>query len=159
MMKFTDSRLNHSLNVARKMKEIIQNNPYLFTCKPEEGFYLGIVHDIAYEFVEDPIFHEHKGGELLKELGFKYWREVYYHGDPDANYISPELMLLNYADLITGPNGENLTISERLIDIANRYGESSIQYIKAKRLSEKVICEFVPKIKKPISDSNVPLYY
>ena len=124
MMKFTDSRLNHSLNVARKMKEIIQNNPDLFTCKPEEGFYLGIVHDIAYEFVEDPIFHEHKGGELLKELGFKYWREVYYHGDP-----------------------------------ANRYGESSIQYIKAKRLSEKVICEFVPKIKKPISDSNVPLYY
>ena len=152
MMKFTDSRLNHSLNVARKMKEIIQNNPDLFTCKPEEGFYLGIVHDIAYEFVEDPIFHEHKGGELLKEMDFKYWREVYYHGDPDAEYTSPELMLLNYADLITGPNGENLTISERLSDIANRYGDSSIQYIKAKRLSEKVNHEFIPHMKVTTKD-------
>ncbi len=147
MMKFTDSRLNHSMNVARRIKEIVQNNPDLFTCKPEEGFYLGIVHDIAYEFVEDPVLHEHKGGELLKELGFKYWREVYYHGDPDTDYTSPELMLLNYADLITGPNGENLTIPERLNDIANRYGESSIQYIKAKRLSEIVMHDFVPRIK------------
>lgn len=158
-MKFTDSRLNHSLNVARKMKEIVQNNPDLFTCKPEEVFYLGIVHDIAYEFVNDPVFHEHKGGELLKELEFKYWKEVYYHGDPDTDYNSIELMLLNYADLITGPNGENLTISDRLSDIAIRYGESSIQYIKAKRLSEKVIHEFVPRIKKPISDSNAPMDY
>ncbi len=146
-MEFTDSRLNHSLNVARKMKEIVQNNPDLFTCKPEEVFYLGIVHDIAYEFVEDPISHENKGGELLKALDFKYWREVYYHGDPDAEYSSQELMLLNYADLITGPNGENWTISERLSDIANRYGESSIQYIKAKRLSEIIIHDFVSIIK------------
>ena len=146
MMKLTDSRLNHSLNVAHKMMEIVQNNPDLFACKPEEVFYLGIVHDIAYEFVEDPIFHEHKGGELLKELEFKYWREVYYHGDPDAEYTSLELMLLNYVDLITGPNGENLTISERLSDIANRYGDASIQYIKAKRLSEIVMHDFFPKI-------------
>jgi len=147
MMEFTDSRLNHSLNVARKMKEIVQNNPDLFTCKPEEVFYLGIVHDIAYEFVEDPISHENKGGELLKALDFKYWKEVYYHGDPDAEYSSLELMLLNYADLITGPNGENWTISERVGDIANRYGESSIQYIKAKRLSEIIIHDFVSIIK------------
>lgn len=147
MMKFTDSRLNHSLNVARKMKEIVQNNPDLFTCKPEEIFYLGIVHDVAYEFVEDSVFHEQKGGELLKDLNFKYWKEVYYHGDPDSEYTSIELMLLNYADLATGPNGEHMTISERLSDIANRYGESSIQYIKAQRLSEIVVHDFLPKIK------------
>lgn len=146
MMKLTDSRLKHSLNVARKMKQIVQDNPDFFNCKPEEVFYLGIVHDIAYEFVEDSLFHEHKGGELLQNLDFKYWREVFYHGDPDADYASPELVLLNYADLTTGPNGENMTISERLSDIAARYGESSIQYTKAKRLSEIVIRDFTARI-------------
>ena len=138
MMKLTDSRLDHSLNVARKMQDFVQKNPDSFNCKPEEMFYLGIVHDVAYEFVEDPVFHEHIGGEFLKAMDFKFWREVYFHGDPDAEYISTELMLLNLADMTTGTNGENMTLDERLQDIADRYGKSSIQYKKAKRLSEKI---------------------
>lgn len=146
MMDFSDSRLKHSLNVARKMQDIAQNNPDTFHCKPEDMFYLGIVHDIAYQFVEDPVLHEHKGGELLKDLDFKYWREVYHHGDPDTDYSSDELMLLNFADLTTGPNGESMTIKERLDDISLRYGEASVQFVKAKKLSEIVIRDFVPKI-------------
>jgi len=147
MMKFTDSRLNHSLNVARKMKEIVQKNPELFDCKPEEMFYLGIVHDVAYEFVENQVHHEHVGGELLRTLGFKYWKEVYYHGDPDAKYNSSEIMLLNYVDLIIGPNGEHMTIDERLQDIANRYGDLSVQYKKAKKLSELILTTFLPQLR------------
>ena len=100
-MKLTAARLNHSLEVARKMQEIVQSNPDFFDCCPEDMFYLGIVHDIGYEFVEDQPKHEKKGGEILKKLDFKYWKEVYYHGNPTIEYDSPELMLLNYADLIT----------------------------------------------------------
>ncbi len=137
-MELTTAKINHSLGVARKMRSIAQRYPELFTCSPEEIFYIGIVHDIAYEFVEDPILHEHTGGELLRKLDFKYWREVYYHGDPNSEYISNELLLLNFADMTTGPNGEDMTIDERLKDIANRYGDSSEQFIKAVRLAEKI---------------------
>lgn len=143
MMELTESRFNHCLNVARKMREIVQGNPDLFDCKPEEMFYLGFVHDVAYEFVDDQTLHEHTGGELLKDMGFKYWKEVYYHGDPDSGYSSPELILLNWADLTTGPNGEDMTMSERLQDIADRYGDSSMQYENAKKLSEIVTHSFI----------------
>ena len=60
-------------------------------------------------------------------------------------------MLLNYVDLIVGPNGEYMTIDERLQDIANRYGVLSIQYKKAKKLSEFILTTFLPQLRQDFS--------
>lgn len=99
---------------------------------------LGLIHDAAYEFVENQEEHEHKGGEILRSNGYRYWKEVYYHGNPDSEYDSAELRLLNRADMTTGPDGKDMTIDERLADIAERYGETSSQYINAKLLANKI---------------------
>lgn len=137
-MRLTKDRLRHSIGVARMMQSIVQKVPHHFQCSPEESFYLGLLHDTAYEFVEDVTTHEHVGGELLHNLGYKYWREVFYHGDPDADYNSNELWLLNYADMVVGPHGESMTITERVNDIMRRYGNDSIQYSKACRLAQMI---------------------
>ena len=71
----------------------------------------------------------------MKEQGYKYWKEVYYHGIPQDEYDSPMLRLLNYADMITGPAGEYMTIEQRIEDIAKRYGEGSWQDLEARKLA------------------------
>lgn len=35
-------------------------------------FLIGFLHDVGYEFVEDPIKHEEVGGRILEQLGFRY---------------------------------------------------------------------------------------
>lgn len=137
-MGITQDRLVHSLGVARIMQEIVKKYPQHFQCTPEEIFYLGLLHDVAYEFVNDVTTHEHVGGELLRREGYKYWKEVFYHGDPDTHYHSEELWLLNYADMVVGPHGESMTIKERVDDIMRRYGKESIQYSKAYRLAHMI---------------------
>lgn len=137
-MGLTQDRLMHSFGVARVMQEIVRKYPRHFQCTPEEAFYLGLLHDVAYEFVDVVTNHEHVGGEWLHREGYKYWKEVFYHGDPDVDYNSNELWLLNYADMVVGPHGESMKIEERIDDIMNRYGKESIQYSKACRLAKKI---------------------
>lgn len=137
-MEFNEIRMLHSLAVAKKMKKEVEKSPQKFSASPEDIFYLGLIHDAAYEFVENQEEHEHKGGEILRSNGYRYWKEVYYHGNPDSEYDSAELRLLNRADMTTGPDGKDMTIDERLADIAERYGESSSQYINAKLLANKI---------------------
>lgn len=137
-MEFDEKRLKHSLAVARKMKIAVENEPQKYSSSPEDMFYLGLIHDAAYEFSNNQEEHEHKGGEILKLNGYRYWEEVYYHGDPNSEYDSAELRLLNYADMTTGPDGTDITVEARLEDIADRYGYSSAQYHKAKLLAGKV---------------------
>ena len=64
----------------------------------------------------------------------KAWKEVYYHGNPDAEYESDELTILNIADMETSNAGRRISMDERLESIADRYGSGSNQYVKAKRL-------------------------
>lgn len=134
MIGLSLNRTKHCLGVARKMKSIaeaIHDFPY----PSQDMFYLGLLHDVAYEFVDLPEEHEHRGGEILRDNGYRYWQEVYHHGNPDTTYRSLALDLLNYVDLTTSPEGEDISIEDRLDDIANRYGEDSIQYSKARKLS------------------------
>lgn len=77
------------------MKELVELNPDKFSANPDDVFILGILHDIGYEFTEDQLEHGHKGGLILKEQGYKYWREVYYHGLTQSEFSSSELWLLN----------------------------------------------------------------
>ncbi len=141
-MEITIDRLKHSLAVARKMKEITLLNFKRSECDPEDAFTLGLVHDLGYEFVSKQDEHANKGGLILKMQGYKYWKEVYYHGALQTNgYKSHLLDLLNYADLTTGPTGEYLTIEERIADIAIRYGKGSKQEVEAKKLADQLNIE------------------
>ena len=74
----------------------------------------------------------------MHEIGYKHWREVYYHGNPDSPYDSDELFVLNLADMQTSSDGQRVTIEERLDDIASRYGNNSSQFILARRLAQSI---------------------
>lgn len=128
-------RIKHSLSVAKKMKSIVSENPDRYVISPEDAFTIGILHDIGYEFVENQKDHAHKGGLLLKSQGYKYWKEIYYHGEPQQGFDSKELWLLNYADMTTSPTGEYMTIQQRIEDISNRYWETSVQKQDAEKLA------------------------
>ena len=36
---------------------------------------------------------------MLRESGYKFWQEVYNHGNPNANYLSLYSKILNMADM------------------------------------------------------------
>ena len=128
-----NDRLKHSLSVARKMIEIGKENN-LDEEQLKELFLLGFVHDIGYEFVEDTKDHPKVGGEILKQSGYKYWKEVYYHGMPTDEYDSLYLKILNQADMQIDANGEDVGYKKRLEDIKTRYGEDSKAYKNSKKL-------------------------
>lgn len=137
-LQISEDRLHHIIGVARKMKEMVQSEPDKYSITPEEAFTLGLLHDIGYEFVENQLEHNHKGGEILKNQGYKYWKEVYYHGIDQDEYTSQELWLLNYVDTTIGPKGEPLTLNGRVENIRDRYGEDSIQLKGATALISKL---------------------
>lgn len=136
-MDISSDRMNHILAVANKMREIAKNQPD-FAGLEEEMFILGFLHDVGYAFAEVQKEHAHLGGEKLKLQGYKYWQEVFHHGSPQNEYNSQELMLLNYVDMTTSPNGKSITIKERIEDIEKRYGSDSIQAKEAIIVAEKL---------------------
>lgn len=119
-----DNRLKHSIAVARKMVEIAKsknlNEEQIKNC-----FIIGYNHDIAYEFAKNGINHNKIGGEILKNINFKYWKEIYYHGDVNPEYESLYLDILNQADMQIDEYGNDVGYIKRLEDIKNRYGENS----------------------------------
>ena len=135
-MEITENRLKHSHAVALKMKEFAKEKHDQFPVQPDEAFILGMLHDIGYEFVDEQQEHASAGGRMLKEQGYKYWEEVFYHGIPQDQYDSPMLRLLNYVDMITGPDGTYMSIDERIDDIAKRYGKDSRQEKEAIKLAD-----------------------
>lgn len=137
-MEITVDRMKHSMAVAKKMKIIVAENEHVYMISPDEAFILGILHDIGYEFSEKQQEHANKGGMILKEQGYRFWKEIFYHGTPQKEYDSAELWLLNFVDMITGPKGESMTISHRISDIADRYGKGSLQETEAIKLAEQI---------------------
>ena len=94
----------------------------------DELFVLGLNHDIGYENSEDGKNHGKIGGEILRKSGFKYWKEVYYHGMLTNEYSSKFLDILNCADMQIDKYGNDVGFEGRLEDIKSRYGEHSIVY-------------------------------
>src|SRR5574344_2015919 len=90
-------RLNHSLAVARKMIEIGKEKE-LTEENLKELFVLGFLHDIGYEFGNNSN-HNLIGSNILKNDGYKYWKEIYYHGKIQKTYKSVYLDILNSADM------------------------------------------------------------
>ena len=130
-------RLKHSISVARKMVEIGKSYK-LNDNELQELFVLGYNHDIGYEFVENGINHNVVGGNILKRNGYKYWQEVYYHGEPNTNYNSLYLIILNKADMQIDKYGSDVGYDKRLEDIKDRYGKDSITYKNCEILIESL---------------------
>ena len=126
-------RLKHSLAVARKMVEIGKSKG-LTEKELQELFILGYNHDIGYEFTDNGLNHNIIGGNLLKGSNYKYWKEIYYYGNPITEYNSLYLTILNQADMQIDKYGNDVGYEKRLEDIKSRYGNNSNIYNKAKIL-------------------------
>ena len=104
----------------------------------QELFLLGYNHDIGYESANNNLDHGIVGGEILKESNYKYWQEVYYHGNPSTKYESLYLTILNQADMQVDKYENDVGYEKRLEDIKSRYGDKSIEYVNAKELIKKL---------------------
>lgn len=133
-----EDRLKHSISVARKMVEIGKEY-HLSEDELKELFILGYNHDIGYEFCSNNTEHNIVGGEILKENGYKYWQEIYCHGNPKTEYNSLFLKILNMADMQIDKYGNDVGYKKRLEDIKTRYGKDSIQYINAKSVIDSLM--------------------
>lgn len=122
-------RLNHSIAVARKMVTIGKNYN-LNKEQLQELFVLGYNHDIGYEYGNNEN-HRIIGGNILKQSNYKYWKEVYYHGEINCEYGSLYLDILNEADMQIDKYGNDVGYDNRLADIRDRYGKDSNIYKKA----------------------------
>ena len=129
-------RIKHSLAVANKMIELGKQKG-LNKNQLQELFVLGYNHDIGYRFATDKSNHNIVGGEILRSTNYKYWEEVYNHGNPDTEYTSMYLDILNQADMQIDKSGKEVTYDERLEDIKQRYGINSIQYINSQKIIDK----------------------
>ena len=81
-----EDRVKHAIAVARKMIQIAKDIG-LSENEINDCFIIGYNHDIGYEFAENIIEHNKIGGNILKECGFKYWKEIYYHGEMVSAYL------------------------------------------------------------------------
>ena len=118
-----ENKIKHSRAVAELMYSLASEE------KKEQMYILGLLHDVGYMFGHNN--HNKNGGNLLKESGYQYWQEVFYHGDCQPPYSSYELDLRNYADMPIGPDGTHIGFAKRLEDIEIRYGTDSKEYQNA----------------------------
>lgn len=138
MIGFNENRQKHSFGVAQKMYELAKEKGWTED-KCRDMFLLGYLHDIGYQFSDTKDNHNSVGGLLAGNNGYKYWKEIMYHGDPFIEgSCSEELTLLNIADMSVDSKGNNVGVGNRLEDIRNRYGEYSIQYQNSLELAKKI---------------------
>ena len=96
-------------------------------------FILWYLHDIGKQFGYTAD-HAERWWEILRRSDYKYWQEVYYHGETDIQYHSLYLDILNMADMQIDKYGNDVGYDKRLEDIATRYGKNSKQYVNAVKL-------------------------
>ena len=133
-----EDRIKHSIAVARKMVAIAKSKN-LSEEEKKNCFVIGYNHDIGYEFTTNGINHNIIAGQILKNNNFKYWREIYYHGEINTDYNSIYLTILNQADMQIDKYGNDVGYSKRLEDIKNRYYENSEIYNKCYKLVKMII--------------------
>ncbi len=137
----SEDRKKHIWGVANFLKEFAIEEK-MKEQDVEDLFTLGLLHDIGYEFLEpqDYINHNFVGGNMLKEQGYKYWKEVYYHGIANCEYQSKFLDLLNWADMRVDSSGNRVSLDGRLEELSVRY------HVPLKELdSYPIVCELKAK--------------
>lgn len=78
---------------------------------------------------------------MVKRNNYKYWKEIYYHGDIKSEYTSLFLKILNKADMQIDKYGNDVGYDKRLEDIKKRYGKNSKTYKNAEILISKLRSE------------------
>ncbi len=123
--KINENKQRHMFKVA----EFMYNEAPKYGLIPEEMYVLGLLHDIGYIF-DGWHKHEEKGSKLLKDLGFKYHKEISQHSiDIDNNIVlSKEAMLLIAADSCVDFKGNIGNYETRRKDIEDRYDISDRQF-------------------------------
>ena len=127
-MLLSENKIKHCKGVAEHMYSHAEEHGL----NKEEMYFLGLVHDIGYLFVKQG--HASKGSEFLKEMGYKYWKEVKYHGRWTDDYNSAALNLLRKADLSIDYLGRPINPLNRMDDVRKRYGEDSFQFKNVKKI-------------------------
>lgn len=120
-------KLKHSYNVAKKMQQI-GKKLNLSNEEINDLFIIGLNHDIGYEFSKNGKNHNKIGGDILKNNNYKYYQEIYYHGEVQDEYQSLFLDILNSADMQIDKYGNDVGYDKRLDDIGTRYRFDSNVY-------------------------------
>ncbi len=135
----SENRLHHMYGVAKKAysvsKEMGYNEDFA-----RKMFVLGWNHDIGYEFSKTQEEHPDVSSNMIASafLEDTFWGEkttlsmgaIRKHG----RYVekeTPEWIILNIADMLIDSGGREVSVSERLNGIMERYGEHSDQYLTA----------------------------
>lgn len=137
----SNDRKKHIYGVAKFLKEHASEWGATQS-EIEELYTLGLLHDIGYEFLEEKDYTKHEiyGGLLLKRQGYKYWKEVYYHGVANCEFTSKYLDLLNWADMRIDSSGNEVSLDGRLEELSKRYN------VPIKELnSYPIVCELKEK--------------
>ena len=139
----SEERLHHILNVARECYKIAKSEGFHEDfCR--KMFMIGWNHDVGYEFSVTQEEHPKISSEMIHQMvginnvydvliSKKANDAIYYHGKcPDESLKRVnEWRILNIADMTIDSKGNKVTVSQRLDDIKNRYGEDSDQYLTA----------------------------
>lgn len=131
-------RFKHMREVGTVCAELAERLFGWDESKCRQMFLLGYLHDIGYQYSADQLEHEAIGGAILADAGFQFADAVRDHGNPDVFPMSPELLILNIADMSVNRYGERVSFEDRLADISSRYGEESVQYVKAAELVHNI---------------------
>lgn len=133
----SENKMKHSLQVARNMYELAKKAG-LEESLCRQYFAVGILHDIGYEW-DDNSKHPDSGADVLKDIGCsgEVVHAVREHGNPDAERTDL-LDALNSSDMTSDFRGNKVGMDRRLDDIGSRYGKNSKQYLRSKRIVEKL---------------------
>lgn len=136
----TDSRLKHSLAVARMCYKLATEYMPGDINFARKMFVIGFNHDVGYEFTERKSKVNHGViGSMILEHAFghhssKGLEAIKYHGNPETpeEYRNLEWYVLNHADLTIDSEGNEVTMEERLDNIKEKNGADSTSYNDAK---------------------------
>lgn len=139
----TENKLKHSLGVARKCYSLAKKKG-LPESTAQKFWLMGFLHDVGYEFSNSKEEHPQVGAYLLESfikddvfisVSVEAIRQ---HGALDSNKNDLTLKILNLADMTINSKGDACTVTERLDDIAYRFGKDSEVY----KVAETVVSDF-----------------
>ncbi|WP_433681212.1 HD domain-containing protein [Nocardia sp. CA-119907] len=156
LSSLTESRRAHSIAVGRRMETVAELLPVGLRVDAVTAAYL---HDVGYGH-PDIGFHPIDGARLLRSLGYSpvICHLVAFHtaAEVEADVRGLDVGMFEefalsdvtgletaddfmwWADLSTGPNGENFTVDERLAEILRRYEPGSVVHTAITRAEPRL---------------------
>ncbi|MDR7166916.1 putative nucleotidyltransferase with HDIG domain [Nocardia kruczakiae] len=159
----TEARRAHSIAVGRRMESLAGRLPSVLRADAIAAAYL---HDVGYGH-PDVGFHPVDGARLLRSRGYSavVCHIVAFHTaaevEADVRGLEPSMFepfalhdvpglriaddLMWWADLSVGPNGETMTVDQRLSEILSRYEAGSVVHTAITR-AEPLLREAVQRV-------------